>query len=71
MVEKCAGSSETGLSADNGEHEDTDNQRDFLLMILNQIELKATVKLLKDPNVFIGDTGALSDTMVSELGFQN
>ena len=42
--------------------------QEFLLMAL---ETDATAKLLEDPNVFIGDTGALSDTTLSDLGFKN
>ena len=64
-------SNETGLSATDGANIDADNHREFLLMSMDKMEFKATAKLLEDPNVFIGDTGASSDTTASELGFRN
>ena len=44
---------------------------EFLLMGLNKMEFRADARILDDPNVFIGDTGASSDTTASKLGFQN
>ena len=41
------------------------------MMGLNNIGFKASAKLLEDPNVFIGDTRALSNTAASNLGFRN
>ena len=35
------------------------------------MEFLASAKILEDPNVSIGDTGVLSDTTTSDLGFQN
>ena len=40
-------------------------------MGVNQMEFRASAKLLEDPNIFIGDTGASSDTTASDLGFRN
>ena len=45
--------------------------KEFLLMAVNGIEFEASAKILEDPNVFIGNTGASSDTSVSDLGFVN
>ena len=42
--------------------------QEFLLMAL---QINATAKPLEDPNVFIGDTRASSDTTSSDLGFKN
>ena len=35
------------------------------------MEFWASANILEDPNVFIGDTGASSDTTFSDLGFKN
>ena len=56
---------EAGMAAPSGSE---GTSREFLLMAL---EMDATAKLLEDPNVFIGDTGASSDTTSSDLGFRN
>ena len=46
-------------------------RREFLLMAMEGFEFEASAKILEDLNVFIGDTGASSDTTVSDLGFRN
>ena len=61
---------ETGLSATNNE-ESGQGSTEFLLMAVDKMEFTASAKILEDPNVFIGDTGASSDTSASELGFRN
>ena len=40
-------------------------------MAMNRMEFRASAKILEDPNLFIGDTGASSDTTFSDLGFKN
>ena len=40
-------------------------------MGMNSMEFSSSAKLLEDPNIFIGDTGASSDTTASDLGFRN
>ena len=50
---------------------DRDSGSEFLLTGLNNMEFNAMAKLLKDPNFFIVDTGASSDTTFSHLGFKN
>eukprot|EP00957_Ditylum_brightwellii_P140112 10676410-Ditylum_brightwellii.AAC.1 len=37
----------------------------------DKIALTGNSSILKDPNVFIGDTGATCDTTFSDLGFIN
>eukprot|EP00957_Ditylum_brightwellii_P051246 3885440-Ditylum_brightwellii.AAC.1 len=36
-----------------------------------QLTFKNNAKILEDPNVFIGDTGATTDTTSSQFGFKN
>lgn len=59
---------EKGLTTTNNSEE---GGSEFLLMSMNRMEFNATAKLLEDPNVFIGDTGASSDTTASRIGFKN
>ena len=59
---------EQGLAATNNSGNDG---AEFLLMSVNEMEFNATAKILEDPNVFIGDTGASSDTTFSRIGFKN
>ena len=59
---------EQGLAATNGGRHDNTQ---LLFMGLNEMEFNATSKLLKDPNVFIGNTGATSNTTFSRLGLTN
>ena len=40
-------------------------------MTMNKMKFNATANILSDPNVFIGDTGASSDTTASDLRFRN
>ena len=40
--------------------------QEFLLMAL---QIDATANMMEDPNVFIRDTGYLSDATLSSLGF--
>ena len=40
-------------------------------MGITQMEVRASARILEDPNVFIGDTRASSNTTVSDLGFGN
>ena len=44
---------------------------EFLLMSMNQMEFLASAKFLEEPNVFIGDTGASSDTTTLTHSFKN
>ena len=62
---------ETGLSATPKESSESGQGGEFLLMAVNKMEFMASAKILEDPNVFIGDTGASSDTTTSDLGFRN
>ena len=41
------------------------------MMAANKMEFMVSAKILEDLNVFIRDTGALSDTTTSDLGLQN
>ena len=43
---------------------------EFLLMAVNDMEFWASADILEDPNVFIGNAGASSDTTVLDLGFK-
>ena len=40
-------------------------------MSMDEMQFQASSKLLKDPNVWIGDTGASSDLTPSDFGFLN
>ena len=44
---------------------------EFLLMSVNQMDFQASAKFLEDRNVFLGDTGASSDTTTLTRGFKN
>ena len=53
-----------------GQPKDGD-ETEYVLTTTNGMEFRASAELLRDPNVFIGDTGASSDTTMSEIGFKN
>ena len=44
---------------------------EFLLMGMDEMEFENSRNILSDPNVFIGGTGATSDSTFSKLGFKN
>ena len=63
---------EKGLSAAEGSNTESAGQgNEYVLMTMNRMRFNATSNILNDPNVFIGDTGASSDTTASDLGFKN
>ena len=53
---------ETGMSATPKENSKYGQDGEFLLMAVNKMEFMALAKILDDPNVFIWDAGASSDT---------
>ena len=55
------------VSKDNNAESDSE----FLLMTKNDLTFAATDSLLADPNVWISDSGATSDTTVHEIGMPN
>ena len=62
---------ERGMLAQNEDKsQDKVSEGEFLLMGVN-LEFAQDDKILEDPNVFIGDTGATSDTCWSSHGFKN
>ena len=44
---------------------------EFLLMGVTNLTFGANNELLNDPNIFISDSGAISDTTVYEIGITN
>ena len=68
----CGNQKETGLSA-TGETNKNDSEqgKEFILMTINKMEFSTTASVLSDPNIFIRDTGASSDTTALDLGFRN
>ena len=45
-----------------------ESDSEFLLLTKNDLTFAATDSLLVDPNVWIADSGATSDTMAHEIG---
>ena len=48
-----------------------ESDSEFLLLTKNDLTFAATDSLLVDPNVWIADSGATSDTMAHEIGMTN
>eukprot|EP00957_Ditylum_brightwellii_P044066 3343865-Ditylum_brightwellii.AAC.1 len=60
---------EKGMAATNTSQQ---NDHEYLLMgAKDKMAFTSNSSILKDPNVFIGDTGATCDTTFSDLGFVN
>ena len=71
LKDKTNNNEQAAVAADSSGGSGYNGGAEFLLMGMNEMEFNNSRSILEDPNVFIGDTGATSDSMFSKLGLKN